>query len=125
MLKVVVAEVQRNIVKQLGIDLDGSFSYGTAVVNFNNANPFTAYGRTLNDNNKVTTSFGAGPTVRATLRAMESAGVVRTLAEPSLTAISGESANFLAGGEFPVPARRTARRSRAGRPSSSRSSASR
>jgi pilus assembly protein CpaC len=103
MLKVVVAEVQRNIIKQLGIDLDGSFSYGTAVVNFNNTNPFTAYGRALSDTNKVTTSFGAAPTVRATLRAMESAGVVRTLAEPSLTAISGEGANFLAGGEFPVP----------------------
>ena len=40
----------------------------------------------------------------ATLRAMESAGVVRTLAEPNLTAISGESATFIAGGEFPVPA---------------------
>ncbi len=39
----------------------------------------------------------------ATLRAMERAGVIRTLAEPNLTAISGESANFLAGGEFPVP----------------------
>jgi pilus assembly protein CpaC len=35
---------------------------------------------------------------------MESAGVVRTLAEPNLTAISGESATFLAGGEFPIPA---------------------
>ena len=35
---------------------------------------------------------------------MESAGVVRTLAEPNLTAISGESATFIAGGEFPVPA---------------------
>ena len=34
---------------------------------------------------------------------MERAGVIRTLAEPTLTAISGESANFLAGGEFPVP----------------------
>ena len=42
--------------------------------------------------------------VTATLRAMESAGVVRTLAEPNLTAISGESATFIAGGEFPVPA---------------------
>jgi pilus assembly protein CpaC len=40
----------------------------------------------------------------ATLRAMERAGVIRTLAEPNLTAISGESANFMAGGEFPVPA---------------------
>ena len=35
---------------------------------------------------------------------MERAGVIRTLAEPNLTAISGESANFLAGGEFPIPA---------------------
>ena len=35
---------------------------------------------------------------------MERAGVIRTLAEPNLTAISGESANFLAGGEFPMPA---------------------
>ena len=35
---------------------------------------------------------------------MERAGVVRTLAEPNLTAISGETATFLAGGEFPVPA---------------------
>jgi pilus assembly protein CpaC len=34
---------------------------------------------------------------------MESAGVIRTLAEPNLTAISGESATFIAGGEFPVP----------------------
>jgi pilus assembly protein CpaC len=35
---------------------------------------------------------------------MESAGVIRTLAEPNLTAISGESATFIAGGEFPIPA---------------------
>jgi pilus assembly protein CpaC len=37
------------------------------------------------------------------MRAMESAGVVRTLAEPNLTAISGESATFISGGEFPIP----------------------
>src|SRR5690606_34003809 len=37
------------------------------------------------------------------LRAMERNGLVRTLAEPTLTAISGEAANFLAGGEFPIP----------------------
>ena len=34
---------------------------------------------------------------------MERAGIIRTLAEPNLTAISGESANFLVGGEFPIP----------------------
>jgi pilus assembly protein CpaC len=88
----------------MGIDLSAKLNYGTAVVNFNNANPFTAFGRSLVANNTVTTSFGATPSIQATLRAMESAGVVRTLAEPNLTAISGESATFIAGGEFPVPA---------------------
>ncbi len=108
MLKVTVAEVARNIIKQLGIDLTANLNYGTAVVNFTNANPFTAYGRTLTGNS-LTSGFGTSntpgvPSVQATVRAMESAGVVRTLAEPNLTAISGESATFIAGGEFPVPA---------------------
>src|SRR6202000_677044 len=44
MLKVSVAEVQRSIIKQLGIDLSANMNYGTAVVNFNNANAFTANG---------------------------------------------------------------------------------
>jgi pilus assembly protein CpaC len=104
MLKVTVAEVARSIIKQMGIDLTASMNYGTAVVNFSNTNPFTAYGRALVPTNTATTAFGSTPSVQATLRAMESAGVVRTLAEPNLTAISGESATFIAGGEFPVPA---------------------
>ena len=58
MLKVTVAEVARNIIKQLGIDLSGSLNYGTSVVNFNNANPFTAYGRALVANNSITGAFG-------------------------------------------------------------------
>ncbi|MDB5513571.1 MAG: putative Pilus assembly protein cpaC [Tardiphaga sp.] len=104
MLKVTVAEVQRDIIKQMGVDLSASMTYGTAVVNFNNTNPFTANGRALVTGNSLTGSFGSPASVTATLRAMESAGVVRTLAEPNLTAISGESATFLAGGEFPIPA---------------------
>ena len=103
MLKVTVAEVARSIIKQLGIDLSGQFNYGTAVVNFNNANPFTANNAPLVAGNAITTSFGGTPSVQATLRAMESAGVTRTLAEPNLTAISGESATFISGGEFPIP----------------------
>src|SRR5580692_5059468 len=106
MLKVTVAEVQRSIIKQLGVDLSASMNYGTAVVNFNNSNPFTANNGPLVPGNSVTTSAltKAGlPSVTATLRAMESAGVVRTLAEPNLTAISGESATFIVGGEFPIP----------------------
>ena len=106
MLKVNVSEVRRDIVKQMGVDLSASMNYGTAVVNFNNSNPFTAYGRSLvTENGAQVTAIAKGlPTVQATVRAMESAGVMRTLAEPNLTAISGESATFVAGGEFPVPA---------------------
>jgi len=103
MLKVTVAEVARSIIKQLGIDLTANMTYGTAVVNFNNVNPFTANNAPLVPDNTLKTSFGATPSVQATLRAMESAGVVRTLAEPDLTAISGESATFISGGEFPIP----------------------
>jgi pilus assembly protein CpaC len=103
MLKVTIAEVQRSIIKQLGIDLAANMNYGTAVVKFNNNNPFTANSAPLVGTNALTTSFGSTPTVQATLRAMETAGVVRTLAEPNLTAISGESATFISGGEFPIP----------------------
>ena len=103
MLKVTLAEVQRSVIKQLGIDLTAKMAYGTSVVEFKNSNPFTASKAPLVPENALTTSFGATPSVTATLRAMESAGVVRTLAEPNLTAISGESATFISGGEFPIP----------------------
>ncbi len=114
MLKVTVAEVARKIVKQMGIDLSASMTSGTSVVTFNNANPFTANGGPLVSGNALTAAFGGSPSVQATLRAMESAGVVRTLAEPNLTAISGESATFIAGGEFPFPTGVTCQTSPAG-----------
>ena len=98
MLKVTVAEVERDIVKQLGINLSGSLGYGTAVVNFNNTNPFSAYGQSLSGS-AISSSW---KNVTATLQAMEQAGVVRLLAEPNLTAISGETATFVAGGQFPI-----------------------
>jgi pilus assembly protein CpaC len=107
MLKVTVAEVARSIIKQMGIDLTANMNYGTAVVNFNNSNPFSALGRPLVTGNQAGFGFGSTnglPSVTATIRAMENAGVIRTLAEPNLTAISGESATFIAGGEFPIPA---------------------
>lgn len=107
MLKVTVAEVSRDVIKQLGIDLSGSLNYGTAVVNFNTTNPFSATGQALSSSSLVGTSAVNSvtglPSVQTTLRAMERAGVVRTLAEPNLTAISGETASFMAGGEFPIP----------------------
>jgi pilus assembly protein CpaC len=107
MLKVTVAEVQRDVLKQLGINLSGQFGSGSSMVTFNTDNPFPVQGSPLSSTAIVPT-FGSGSNrVTATIRAMERAGVIRTLAEPSLTAISGESSSFLAGGEFPVPSGRT------------------
>jgi pilus assembly protein CpaC len=99
MLKVTVAEVRRDVIKQLGVDLSGTFNYGAAVVNLNTQNPFSANGQTLSN----TSLGGSWKNITATLRAMDRAGVLRTLAEPNLTAISGETASFVAGGEFPIP----------------------
>ncbi len=98
MLKVTVAEVERDLVKQLGINLSGSIGYGTAVVNFNNTNPFSAYGQSLSGS----AIAGGWKNINATLQAMEQAGVIHLLAEPNLTAISGETATFVAGGQFPI-----------------------
>ncbi len=98
MLKVTVAEVERDLIKQLGINLSGSFGFGSTVVNLTNTNPFTAYGQSLSGSS-ISATFRS---ITGTLQAMEQAGVIHTLAEPTLTAISGETATFLAGGEFPV-----------------------
>jgi pilus assembly protein CpaC len=98
MLKVTVAEVERDLIKQLGINLSGSFGFGSTVVNFNNTNPFTAFGQSLSGSS-IATTFRS---ITGTLQAMEQAGVIHTLAEPTLTAISGETATFVAGGEFPI-----------------------
>jgi pilus assembly protein CpaC len=116
MLKVTVAEVQRDLIKQLGVDLNGiNVGFGSSVVNFTTDNAFTAFGQRPSNSALAASQGVAGftqdvagnlspvPRVQATLRAMERSGVIRTLAEPSLTAISGESAYFLAGGEFPIP----------------------
>ncbi len=99
MVKVTVAEVRRDVIKQLGVNFNASLGYGTSVLNFNTSNPFSAVGAALSTT-AVTSTFKG---VSATLQAMERAGVIHTLAEPTLTAISGESASFLAGGQFPVP----------------------
>lgn len=109
MLRVVVAEMDRRVIKQLGVDLEGSWGIGTSVVNFATTNPFPV-NPLSNGVGRPGTDIGVQIPGRfqtnINLRALEQTGIVRTLAEPSLTAISGESANFLAGGEFPVPVAR-------------------
>ncbi len=110
MLRVTVVEVARTVLKQFGINVSGSWS-GLSFVN--NA-PFTLNGGQFPAGNFAAGKVGnavmnaagemTGTGINATLRAFEQAGVSRILAEPTLTAISGESAKFTAGGELPVPA---------------------
>jgi pilus assembly protein CpaC len=100
-LKVTIAEIQRTVVKQLGIDLSavgnaGPFSYG-----FFGDNPFPLSKSTSESGAAVNYSHGSN-SVDAVLRALDQSGVMRTLAEPSLTAISGETASFRVGGEYNV-----------------------
>ncbi|NVO24265.1 type II and III secretion system protein family protein [Donghicola sp. C2-DW-16] len=113
MLKVRFAEMQRTVSKSLSssVALGGgknvSISGGTG--NYNNSGGVsTALGGAIpsaNENNgAMLFGFGAGSLeVGILLEALESKGMVRTLAEPNLVALSGQEAKFLAGGEYPVP----------------------
>lgn len=102
MLKVRVAEVQRNVLKQFGINTTAVFSLGKFAFDLANINPFTSALISPNGGYGAGWSSG-GDSVDMFVRAMERDGLLRTLAEPTLTAVSGEAANFLAGGEFPIP----------------------
>ena len=102
MLKVRVAEVQRNVLKQFGINTTAIFSIGKFAFDLANVNPFTSPLISPQGGYGGGWSSG-GDSVDIFVRAMERDGLLRTLAEPTLTAVSGEAANFLAGGEFPIP----------------------
>lgn len=97
MLKVTIAEVSRQTVKQLGINLSATYDgngFSTSVLGPSQLP--AASGAKL--------SFDVGGfSLSAVLNALNQNGSVRTLAEPTLTALSGQEAEFKAGGEFPVP----------------------
>lgn len=101
MLKVRIVEMQRQLMKQLGVSTSGSVVLSDAAVAFTAANSIATTGGLGIDSTKVDT--GDLERLDASFQAFESNGLIRILAEPNLTAVSGESAKFLAGGEFPVP----------------------
>lgn len=110
MLKVRFAEMQRSVTKSLSASL--GFSGGNAIGGLNTLNNQPALTNALNGNIPISNTntgailfgFTAGSTqVRLLLEALERKGVVRTLAEPNLSALSGQEATFLAGGEYPIP----------------------
>jgi len=101
-LKVTVAEVQRSVVKQLGIDSIASGSIDGVAYSAATDNLF-GLGNPLSETFGQISNTSGGDSIKSQLRALNQAGVMRTLAEPSLTAISGEKASFKVGGEFAVP----------------------
>jgi len=105
MLKVRIVEMQRRLVKQLGFNTNGTVTLDDATFGFAAQNAFTLAGGALGGlaGNLDTNGFGDLTDLDFSFQALEQTGLVRILAEPNLTAISGESASFLAGGEFPIP----------------------
>lgn len=139
MLRVQVAEVERSVLKQFGINLAGEFNFGNIATSILTQNQFPLTSAVLGD--AMRTGLRAGPQAPAwgggctfvaeqfprvdppvigssgaggfwnsgrqclshAIKALERNGLIKTLAEPNLTAISGETAKFLAGGEFPIP----------------------
>ncbi|MFM1813607.1 MAG: hypothetical protein RLZ98_302, partial [Pseudomonadota bacterium] len=137
LLKVLVAEVQRSVMKQMGMNIGAIGTADTFTVNLltENALPLTAAAGlgtlpvpgfpTTGAQAGLLSMFNQGPTnqtnpfgnsgtsalwgfnsrnnINHTLRLLERNGLLKTLAEPNLTAVSGEAAKFIAGGEFPIP----------------------
>lgn len=114
-LKVTVAEVKRTVLKQFGVDLKLEINANSLQTNII-SNPLFGLGLPVAPALHGSTAGvpNAGPgwgigwsdgssVIGANVRALEQQGLLRVLAEPTLSAISGETANFLAGGEFPVP----------------------
>ncbi|NNJ67582.1 MAG: type II and III secretion system protein family protein, partial [Boseongicola sp.] len=116
MLKVRFAEVQRRIIKDLSAGLNiiqagsdavvsAAAGAGSLVAGTNLGDPASTV---LNLDNTAVGQFGIGFDVGSVgfgvlLEALETKNLVRTLAEPNLTALSGQEASFLAGGEYPIP----------------------
>jgi pilus assembly protein CpaC len=101
MLAVRFAEVSREVIKRLGANTNFLFANGDVAIatDFGDLPPIDPL------------SFGSAAFALQTgdvaldlvLDALEQKGVVTTLAEPNLIALSGDTASFLAGGEFPIP----------------------
>lgn len=99
MLRVRIVEMSRQALRNLGIDWNGLIQQGGLLVGL-----VTSAGAAALPLGALTNNFrGTNFSISALVTLLESKGLVRTLAEPNLTAMSGQTAHFLAGGEFPVP----------------------
>ncbi|MGJ8564936.1 MAG: type II and III secretion system protein family protein [Alphaproteobacteria bacterium] len=102
LLKVRIVEMQRSVTKQMGVNLNAIGNLGGSSVSLlNNASLDPGAGFT-GGFDFINSAGGALQSLTGQLTALERVGLIRTLAEPTLTAISGETANFLSGGVFPL-----------------------
>ncbi len=100
MLKVRFAEMQRTVAKSLSASIGLTTNASANVTGVLN----TGTGISGTRNGALNVGFTSGGlAINVLLEALESKGLIRTLAEPNLVALSGAEANFLAGGEFPIP----------------------
>jgi pilus assembly protein CpaC len=101
MLKVKVVEIQRDVLKQLGVDLQAVLASGENIFNFASINPFTLSKAVLDAGGGDSTTDNVGDfKFSKIMRALENDGLSRTLAEPNLTTVTGQAAHFHAGGQF-------------------------
>lgn len=100
-LRVRIAEVSRDVAKQLGFSWDVLRNVGDVALGVGTGAFVEGQ---ISGSSVGTFSYdGDGTDVNAIVDALDDQGLITVLAEPNLTALSGESANFLAGGEFPIP----------------------
>lgn len=113
-LRVRVAEVSREDLKQFGINWDAALNIGGFAFGLFTGNPVVAgtfipggghtINRRVNDMNNFYGGYQGGKfDLNGLIDALATENLITVLAEPNLTAMSGETANFLAGGEFPIP----------------------
>ena len=112
-LQVRVAEMSRSTLKNFGINLDSMLHVGNFVFGAASGNPAFSSGSfvtrsAINGANATNNNLGVGlntanSSADSLLDALSTEGLITVLAEPNLTALSGETASFLAGGEFPIP----------------------
>ena len=100
-LKVTIAEVRREVVRQLGINGSALINSGSLGVSLVNPSLSAANFANLVSSSVDLSYSGSNFSLDAVIRALEETNMVKMLAEPTLTAVSGESASFLAGGEYP------------------------
>jgi pilus assembly protein CpaC len=119
LLRVSVVEMNRSVIRRLGIDVQEALTSGNVAAVKIAETAFPVTGGMIADaalnvadgtlrapgaGTALAGAWGAGKSrIGAMIQALERSGLARTLAEPNLTSVSGETAKFLAGGEYPVP----------------------